>query len=209
MLSIFALKMDFFDERNLFYIIIFVIMFTVLLAVIINLSRMPDKYVLSDKFFDIDGRSKPIPVELYLKETRKETSLGSIGEKIGKTKKKPKKLNKYEEECRRIFEKLFHEKFPNIRPTWLINPVTGSLLELDIYCEDLKLACEYDGRQHVEKVDKFHKNEKQFQYQRAKDNFKTRACKEKGIDLIRIPHWIKYEKLEEHIIGELKKIGRL
>ena len=136
--------------------------------------------------------------------------MGKLGEKINpKKQKRPVRINKHEEECRRIFEKLFKEEFPNLRPDWLINPITGSPLELDIYCAKLKLAAEYDGRQHAEKVDKFHKNEQQFKYQVVKDKFKTQACKDKGVDLIRIPHWIKFEKLEDYIVDELKKIGRL
>ena len=78
MLSIFSFckNINFFTGENLFFMTVFVIIFTILLAVTINLSRMPDKYILSDKFFEIDGRSKPIPVELYLKSTKKKYFFG-------------------------------------------------------------------------------------------------------------------------------------
>ena len=198
-----------YDGQNLFYIILFIVSLTMFLAIIINLSRLPNKYILSNEFFDLDGRPKAIPIELYTKKTKENTKLGKLGEAPKKRKKNKKKIFKHEEECRRIFEKIFKEEFPSLHPEWLVNPITGSILELDMYCVKLKLACEYDGAQHAGFVPKFHKNEIQASYQQTKDREKDRICKEKGVDLIRVPHWIKYEKLEDYITGELKKIGRI
>ena len=56
-----------------------------------------------------------------------------------------KKIFIREERCRRIFEDILGEKFPNVRPSWLLNKKTGYRLELDGYCPKLKLAFEYDG----------------------------------------------------------------
>jgi len=46
-----------------------------------------------------------------------------------------------EERCREIFEKIFNNKFPKIRPSWLISP-KGFRMELDGYCAKLGLAFE-------------------------------------------------------------------
>ena len=203
--------------------IVFMLFFILFSAIIVNLYNMPDKYVLSSEFFDIDGRPTPIPIELYTKKTRENTSLtdpvpfSPFGEKGGdeeegkKKKKKKKKVNKHEDECRRILEKIFNKKFPSRRHDipWLINPITGSHLELDMYCEELKLAVEYDGRQHVEMVPMFHKNEIQASYQRTKDRLKDKLCKKHKVELIRIPHRIKFDNLEEYITEELTKRGRI
>jgi len=59
-----------------------------------------------------------------------------------------KDVYKDEKECRVIFEKITGCKFPSKRPNFLKNPKTGFNLELDGYCEELKLAFEYDGEQH-------------------------------------------------------------
>ena len=53
-----------------------------------------------------------------------------------------------EERCRAIFERLLNEKFKKARPSWLINHKWSFCLELDGYCKQLKLVCEYDGIQH-------------------------------------------------------------
>ena len=41
-----------------------------------------------------------------------------------------KKIFIREERCRRIFEDILGEKFPNVRPSWLLNKETGYRLEL-------------------------------------------------------------------------------
>ena len=56
-----------------------------------------------------------------------------------------KKIFIREERCRRIFEDILGEKFPNVRPSWLLNKETGCRLELDGYCQKLKLAFNGNG----------------------------------------------------------------
>ena len=133
-----------------------------------------------------------------------------------KSKKKSKKTGKSheiwksQEKCCQIFEKIFNSKFPSVRPNFLKNPVTGQNLELDGYCTRLKLAFEYDGKQHSEYNSHFHKGgPKEFIYQVTKDDYKTKKCKLEGVDLVRIPHYIHFENLEDYIIKQLRKINRL
>jgi hypothetical protein len=63
----------------------------------------------------------------------------------------------------------------NCRTAGIINPDTGSALELDIYFSDLNLAFEFHGRQHKTDVE-----------QRRRDAFKRASCKKKGITLLEI-----------------------
>lgn len=127
-----------------------------------------------------------------------------------KKQKAPKQEWKNEARCRDIVEKLFNKKFVSIRPEFLKNPVTGKNLELDCYCEELKLAFEIDGVQHSKYTPHFHRQGvEEFLYQIKKDDFKTKKCKLEGVDLIRIPHYIAPDSLEDYIKKEVLKITRL
>lgn len=117
---------------------------------------------------------------------------------------KPKKVIEkvHEKECRRIVEKYFNASFPTIRPTWL---TYKKPMELDMYNEELKLAFEYDGKQHYEYSPFFHSSPDKFTEQQYKDRLKDKLCKEKGVCLIRIPYTIEYQDLEKYIIDKIKK----
>ena len=85
----------------------------------------------------------------------------------------------HEERCRRIFENILGKKFPNVRPSWLLNYETGYCLELDGYCKKLKLAFEYDRIQHHKYPNPFHRDLSDFHRQKkdTRDKIKNRRCK--------------------------------
>ena len=118
-------------------------------------------------------------------------------------------LNKYEEECRKIFQELFGSPFRSVRPDWLKNPMTYQNLELDGLCPDIitplgrGLAFEYDGRQHTEFTPCFHSCVEDFEYQVLRDSLKDEMCKDEGVLLIRIPHYVSYHDLQTFIVGRL------
>lgn len=89
--------------------------------------------------------------------------------------------------CRTLLEQMMGIKLPKVRPKWLLNPTTRRSLELDMYCEDLKLAFEFDGSQHDTYAPHYHKNEDHFRYRQLLDRLKTQLCEEAGVLLIRIP----------------------
>lgn len=70
-------------------------------------------------------------------------------------------------------------------------------LQLDRYYPDLKLAFEYDGRQHGEYIKYIHKSRKNFTYQQECDKIKDKECKANGVTLIRIGY---KEKITEDLI---------
>jgi len=108
---------------------------------------------------------------------------------------------------RGIFERIFRKKFIKIKPDWLRNPKTGYKLELDGFNEELKLAFEYNGRQHYELVEGFKMTVERLEMQKYIDNFKVNKCSELGIKLIVIPQvnlYIKVTELEEYISKQLK-----
>lgn len=99
---------------------------------------------------------------------------------------------KHEAECRTVFEKLFNKPFRKTRA------IFGNQLELDGYCEELKLAFEYNGIQHYERLPHWQKTSDDFLKQQKRDIKKARLCKEKGIRLITIPY-TENHRLEEFI----------
>lgn len=74
----------------------------------------------------------------------------------------------------------------NIRPVWLLNPVTRRPMELDLFSERLKIGIEYDGPQHSVYPNPYHNTFEEFLEQQARDVAKDSICIEKGIRLIRV-----------------------
>lgn len=145
--------------------------------------------------------------------TIKDNPLDNEYTPLFKKPKRKKRVNKHEEKCRLIFQNIFRAPFRSIRPDWLKNPVTKRNLELDGFNGDIEtpvgkgLAFEYDGKQHSEHSPHFHNSVDDFKYQVKKDTYKDLKCKEKGILLVRIPHFVDYDDLDRYITEKLKKMG--
>lgn len=106
--------------------------------------------------------------------------------------------------CRLYFQQLFDKEFPPAKPKWLLNE-TGHRLELDGYCEELKLAFEYNGKQHYEAVPYFG-GEERFRATQIRDQRKRNVCKEMGVTLIEIP-FSKEGNPKEFILSECDRLG--
>jgi hypothetical protein len=122
--------------------------------------------------------------------------------------------SKGETECRKTLETLFRSPFPKSRPDILRNSVTSNNgtdfnLELDCYNQSLKIACEYNGAQHYKYIPYFHKTKDSFQNQKYRDYMKRDLCVKNGILLIEVPYTVKISDIQNYIITELKKAGRL
>lgn len=140
--------------------------------------------------------------------------LGGIFEHgfLGAERKAPRRrVNKSEERCRAVFETIYKTSFPTVRPAFLRNPATGRNLELDGYNAEVLtplgrgLAFEYDGIQHAQYNPYFHRKGPQaFLYQDSKDRYKDKVCVDRGILLIRIPHFIAFHDLDRYIRKELR-----
>ena len=123
---------------------------------------------------------------------------------------KPQKESMGETRTRNFLESKFKKPFKKIRPDFLVNQVTGSKynLEFDCYNEELKLAVEYNGAQHYNYIQFFHKNKEAFYNQKYRDELKRIKCKELGITLIEIPY-TEEKRLEDFLRLELKNMGFL
>ena len=114
-----------------------------------------------------------------------------------------------EKECKRVAEKLFKAPFSKIRPNFLNNEVTGNNLELDLYNESLKIAIEYNGKQHYVYTPYFHKSYDSFLNQKYRDKMKMDKCKDLGISLIVVPYTVKINDIEGYIENEAKRMNLL
>jgi len=104
--------------------------------------------------------------------------------------------------CREFFETIFEKKFPKMHPDWLVNE-RGNRIELDGYCEELRLAFEYQGSQHYNKSKVF--ISRTFEEQQQVDCLKRKLCQENMITLIEVPYIIKFKDMEKYIIEECKR----
>jgi hypothetical protein len=146
------------------------------------------------------------------KTTNKSITLQSIFRQVFDTPEKisspKKKINnsKGEQKCKEFLEFIFQKPFIKIRPPFLINPITNAPLELDCYNEELKLAIEYNGKQHYEYNKMMHQNSKSnFQNQQYRDYIKQELCKKHGIELVIVPYSIHENKIPDYLYTELKK----
>lgn len=116
--------------------------------------------------------------------------------------------SKGELECRRVLQKIFSLPFNKIRPNWLNNVVTGGNynLELDCYNDKLKLACEYQGKQHYVYTPHFHKNKEAFLNQKYRDQMKRTLCRDNGVKLIEVPYTVNIKDIELYIYKSLDLI---
>jgi hypothetical protein len=110
---------------------------------------------------------------------------------------------KYQNLCCKILEDIYKRPFTSSRPSWLKNPETGKILEIDCYNEDLKIGVEYNGIQHYRYPNLFHKTYDDFVKQIRRDQFKHKKCDENGIYLLTVPYNVPQEKIRDYILHYL------
>ena len=119
------------------------------------------------------------------------------------------KISKGELRCGEVLKEIFGEKhsFVKKRPEWLRYPNTKGrrgLIELDLYCEEMKIAVEYNGRQHYEYMPHFHRKGIEQYYQQVKyDEWKIKRCKEMGIKLFIVSYRVKLDDIRPHLIQQV------
>ena len=119
------------------------------------------------------------------------------------------KESKGELECKKVLEDLFNKPFYKIRPNFLFNNITKQNLELDLYNEELKLAVEYNGKQHYEYIPYFHKTKDSFYNQQYRDQIKKNLCEKNNIILIDVPYNIKIEDIKSYLINQINKYPQI
>jgi len=109
-----------------------------------------------------------------------------------------------EEITRSYFEYIFNKKFPKVRDLDFLININGNRMELDGYCEELKLAFEYQGKQHYIKMALFDKVTT-LEQRIDNDKLKRELCLKNGVALIDVPYTVKNKDIGEYIYKELVK----
>lgn len=149
------------------------------------------------------------------------------GENIDKKKRKSEKIkckccksSGGEQICRSIFENIFKCKFVHMSSMVNLGKIKINRIELDGYNNNLKLAFEFNGKQHYEKNNYFHRN-RSLDDQKDIDKYKYEICKKNNIMLIVIPYndddyksyicnkLIKYYKLIDNYHNNLNLLRRI
>ena len=115
-------------------------------------------------------------------------------------------INYGEEYCRFVLEYFFDVKFKKIRPQWL-KTKNNTLLELDGYNEELKIAFEYNGLQHYENVPFFFKTEEEFKKRQEDDEYKMKVCGKEKVNLIVIPYDVHQNDIPRYIYNKCKDLN--
>ena len=111
-----------------------------------------------------------------------------------------------ENKMRRCLERLLGMQCPKVRPAFLVNPATKHRLELDAYCEHLKIACEFQGIQHAEYPNPVHTTRKAFEAQVARDRLKVELCKQHSVMLVAVPHTVARQHIAAFLRAALKEV---
>lgn len=107
--------------------------------------------------------------------------------------------------CRQIVEQIYKNKFPS---TWsTIRRKNGNNLQLDGYCEELKIAFEYQGEQHFFgwRGDK-EKQQESLKNIRKLDDEKKHICKEKGMFLLEVNYYKSMKSIHDIVIQTISDI---
>jgi hypothetical protein len=113
------------------------------------------------------------------------------------------KGRKSEEVARETFKQLFGFPFKKVRPSWLRNS-RGNLMEIDGYCEELKIGFEYQGAQHFKDIGIYSTD---VQRRIEDDELKFALCMENGIRLFYLTYKDAYEEFPQLIKLQCEKFG--
>lgn len=108
---------------------------------------------------------------------------------------------------RSCLQNILGKTFIKVRPDFLRNPKTRRCLELDAYCESLRLGVEFHGIQHYQFPNPFHSTRAQFEAQCQRDLLKVELCKRHNVTLITVPHHVCRQELDQYLRLELRAIG--
>ena len=197
-MTIFTKISEYWNKKGWLIILIGVIIFFFLYYIFFSKDKQNGTYSKNETFY-----IPPSPPS-----SKKSSKYSSKFNHVPSNNNRAPKQSRGEKKCREVLQKLFNKPFPNCRPDFMFNSVTGENLELDMFDYDLKLALEYNGQQHYKYIPFMHGNTKEkFYAQQYRDRMKRDACKKLKINLIEVPYTVKEHDIEDFIKKELHQRG--
>jgi hypothetical protein len=114
------------------------------------------------------------------------------------------KGSKSEELVRVVMEQIFGHEFKRVRPNWLKND-RNVPMELDGYSQDLKIAFEYQGRQHYETM--LFLMDQDLKRIQKNDRLKAKICRDRGVSLFIFTHKQNYRDFPQIAFEQAQKFG--
>lgn len=173
----------------------------------VGVNKLPEGYKVIDSYTKIMGKNDPRPVRYFKIQCDKNHIFEKANKHTGSTCPEcNKEVLVGEERTRIIFESIFNKKFIKVNPDWLKNPHTGKNLQLDGYNKELKIAFEFQGRQHSSDNTQFADD---YLAQTNRDAIKAKLCKEHGINLVTInqPRSYASDKFLESVLNDCRAQG--
>jgi hypothetical protein len=106
--------------------------------------------------------------------------------------------------CKTYLEKRYGKTFTSARPAWLVDDITGERMELELFNEELGIACCYHDVSHYEFPSSGITDIKDFRALVYKDALKKKMCSENGVKLIVVPYTVKYEMIPNYVMERLR-----
>ncbi len=143
------------------------------------------------KYFSLEPVQFKEEVKIYetIKQVLEDVKKDKYCDKERIEYRKPENKWKSEELVYKLIKKMYKEYgvVYQHRPYYLKSS-TGHQLSYDVYISSMKIAVEYQGKQHFEPVEYFGGQEA-FERQKIRDTEKAEISKENGIKLIYINYW--------------------
>ena len=142
-----------------------------------------------------------------LTQTSAPSTICAVKEKDDEREDGPRVASNLEKYALTALQRLFVGKsFQKVRPSWLRNPRSNRLCELDFYNDELKLGVEVQGLQHYVYPNHWHKTRVDFQEQVFRDHIKVDLCQQMGVTLLHIPFTVTANKVEQYIRDEVARV---
>lgn len=118
------------------------------------------------------------------------------------------RLSKAEAMIAQALKRIFPgASFEKVRPSFLLNPRSNRKLELDLFCESLKLGIERSGLQHFVFPNGLHANRAVFEALQERDKLKVELCRKAGITLVHVPFTVSAKETESYLRDELRRLN--
>ncbi len=167
------------------------------LQVLVDIAKSRGGKVLSTEYKNVDAT-----YEFECSLGHKFSNTFKHVEKRGQWCPTCNKGSKSEEICRTTFEQIFGYEFRKVRPKWLRNS-RNRQMEIDGFCQELKIGFEYQGIQHFGKQIFGGSLRKRIE----DDQLKAKLCKENGVHLFIIDYRMEYKDFPKHIEAQAKKFN--